>query len=108
MPIQDMHRPAPGLETLARLGSGDKPAVKRPPFAWKTRVALPAAMVIAVLALLAYAGRDVLWPAVEVRVVPVVVRAGTESAAGASTVQAAGWLEADPYPIAVTALTDGV
>ena len=83
---------------------------------WKTRVLLPWCIILAVFALLAYASRDSLLPAVDVRVVPVVVRTGTVSdgaggsggGGGAGTVQAPGWVEPDPYPIAVTALADGV
>ena len=42
-------------------------------------------------------------------VVPVVVRMATDSGGGGlGTVQASGWVEPDPYPVAVTALTEGV
>lgn len=57
--------------------------------------------------LLAYAARDVLLPARAVRVVPVVAKTGVASG-GAATVQAPGWVEADPYPVAVSALADGI
>jgi HlyD family secretion protein len=52
-----------------------------------------------------------------VRVVPVVVRTaaigdsgggGSDAGGGEFTVQAPGWVEPDPYPVAVAALTDGV
>jgi RND family efflux transporter MFP subunit len=75
-------------------------------------VLLPASIVAAVVALLAYASRDALRPATEVRVVPVVVRTAAAPQGGAGpaafTLQAPGWVEPDPYPVAVTALTDGV
>lgn len=92
-------------------------SVPEPRRRWKSRVLLPLCVVGAALALLAYASRDTLLPAVEVRVVPVVVRTATDSGGGDSggdsggggaTVQAPGWVEPDPYPVAVTALTDGV
>lgn len=102
-----MHSPAKDLRALTRPDT-DRPPVPRPTYPWKTRLLLPALLVIAVLLLLAYASRDALWPAVEVRVVPVVVKAGAETSAGGTAVQAAGWVEADPYPVAVSALTDGV
>lgn len=71
-----------------------------------TRVALPVGAVALFAAVLLYAARDALAPKLPVRVVPVVVKA---SAAGGSVVgQAAGWVEPDPYPVHVQALTDGV
>jgi len=76
---------------------------------WKTRVLLPAGVATAALGLLAVAARDALLPETPVRVAPVVVK--TDVAAqprGAVIVQAPGWVEADPFPIAVTALADGV
>lgn len=117
MPLQSVASAAPGLQSLVRGSSSKVSAVPRPPFAWKTRIALPLALVLAVLALLGYAGRSALVAAIDVQVVPVVTRAGVEGSAsdaattptrGDAIVQAAGWLEADPYPISVTALTDGV
>jgi multidrug efflux pump subunit AcrA (membrane-fusion protein) len=70
-------------------------------------VVLPLAVLLLALGLLAYAAQDTLLPRREVRVVPVVVKTGVESSAGV-TVQAPGWLEPDPYPVAVSALTDGI
>src|SRR5262249_49337815 len=58
--------------------------------------------------LLAYAARDAVWPAVSVRVVPVVAKAGEPGGRGETIVQAPGWIEADPFAINVSALTDGV
>ena len=85
------------------------PAVPRPPSRWKTRVLLPWGIFAAAAALLAYASRDALLPATPVHVLPVVVRTATESGAGGNfTVQAPGWVEPDPYPVAVAALADGV
>jgi HlyD family secretion protein len=99
--------------------------VPEPRRRWASRVLLPLGMAGAVLALLAYASRDALLPATEVRVVPVVVRAAVRPADGAAspgsgggrsstaaegsfTLQAPGWVEPEPYPVAVTALADGV
>lgn len=95
------------LQTLRR-PDNQRPAITRPPYPWKTRILLPALLVAALLLLLAYSARDALWPAAAVRVVPVVLKAGTETSASATAVQAAGWVEANPYPLAVTALADGV
>ena len=112
-------------------------AIPRPRFNFKTRILLPGGIVLALLALMGYAARDSLLPAKAVTVVPVVLK-DVGAAAGAATtstsaataatvtgataavaaaagspvgsggVQAPGWVEADPFPIAVTALTDGV
>ncbi|MGB7157276.1 MAG: efflux RND transporter periplasmic adaptor subunit [Tepidisphaeraceae bacterium] len=81
--------------------------IPRPPLKWKTHVWLPAGILLAGLLLLSHVVGDVLTSATEVRVVPVVVKTTAESG-GAVTVQAPGWVEAAPYTISVSALTDGV
>ena len=102
------------LSVLSRSGVSSPAigaSVPRPASRWKTRVLLPFGVIGVALLLLGYASRDVLLPATPVHVVPVVVRSGTETsgpAGSALTVQAPGWVEPDPYPIAVTALADGV
>lgn len=84
-------------------------AVPEPKTRWKTRMLLPWSIIAAAGALLAYSARDAWMPAVPVRVVQVVVKTATDSGnGGAFTIQAPGWVEPDPYPIAVTALADGV
>ena len=107
----------PGLLSLGRAPAAQAhgaPAVPPPRRRWKTRVLLPAALLLTTASLIAYAARDALRPAQAVRVVPVVVRpvqdggAGQGAGAGAATVQAPGWVEPDPYPVAVSALSDGV
>ena len=87
----------------------DAPARAIPPprFNWRTRLALPIGLLAALAVLLSYTARDALVPATPVEVVPVVVKSTTESAT-ASVVQAPGWVEADPFPIGVAALTDGI
>lgn len=85
--------------------------VPEPRRRWKSRVLLPLAVTGAALALLGYASRDSLLPATEVRVVPVVVRTAITDAGGGGgefTIQAPGWVEPDPFPVAVTSLADGV
>lgn len=103
------------LGALSRATAVPRPAVvPRPRRNWKTRVLLPAALLAAVASLFAVAARDALRPARAVRVVPVVVRTVQETspsdsaAPAAATVQAPGWVEPDPFPISVSALTDGV
>ncbi len=92
-------------------GSPSPPApgavVPMPRRRWKTRVFLPGTIFSAVGLTLVLAAGDTLWPATPVRVVPVVAKAGVQ-AAGKVIVQAPGWVEADPFPVAVTALADGV
>src|SRR5688500_19454008 len=87
-------------------------AVPRPRARWKTRVLVPGVILLASAGLLAYAARDALWPGVDVRVIPVVVKAGgvatttkTTPAAGSSgavVAQAPGWVEPDPFPVSVS------
>lgn len=74
------------------------------------RVGVPLGLIAAFAALLAYAARDALLPAQDVMVAPVIIKtaAGGAAAEGAVIAQAAGWVEPDPYPVHVTALTDGV
>ncbi len=99
------------LAVLARSEMAGEPAdrVPLPRARWKTRVLLPAVVFVATAAVLAWAAGESLWPATPVRVVPVVVKAGTgEAGPGAVTVQAPGWVEADPFAVAVSALADGV
>jgi RND family efflux transporter MFP subunit len=73
-----------------------------------TRIVLPAAILAGFLGLAGYALRDRFAPPRAVTIVPIVVERGAAVAAGAPLFQAAGWIEARPTPIVVTALTDGV
>ena len=96
---------------LSGLRRSSDPAVSvpAPRSRWRTRVLAPAVVLALFGGLLAVAGRDVIFPGVSVRVVPVVVKAtAAGELAGTVTSQAAGWVEADPYPTYVSALTDGV
>lgn len=117
---------APDLSTLSRRTSAPSQApaagsaVPRPPSRWKTRVLVPAVVLLSAAGLLLYTARDALAPATPVTVVPVVQRAAeTETdvpassaasapAAGEVIAQASGWLEPDPFPINVSALAEGV
>jgi RND family efflux transporter MFP subunit len=111
-----MDNVGPDLSVLARearagWGPAGPPALSRPPSRWKTRLLAPAAILVAAAGLLAYAARDALWPGVQVRVAPVALRqAATTGPASAGHVvaQAAGWVEPDPFPVAISALTEGV
>ncbi|XAL99668.1 efflux RND transporter periplasmic adaptor subunit [Phycisphaeraceae bacterium D3-23] len=130
------------LRTLSRTPADDSakdqqaPSFARPDAArqvpaphrrWATRVVLPLTILLATLALIAYAARDVLLPATPVDVVRATAltsrsSAGNVNDAGDETdgaghvavsstsvvAQAPGWVEPDPYPAYVTALADGV
>jgi len=84
---------------------------------WVTRVVLPLAIVLATLAILGYAARQVLIPATPVAVVRAIA-VPTGGAQGTSPgevsgpakviVQAPGWAEPDPFPTYISALADGL
>jgi RND family efflux transporter MFP subunit len=95
------------LQVLSRGAPASAPAVPPPKPHWKTRVLLPGGLLSVFAALLLYTTWDTLWPAATVRVVPVVCQAAQESG-GEIACQAAGWVEADPFAVSVSALTDGV
>jgi multidrug efflux pump subunit AcrA (membrane-fusion protein) len=115
-------RTSASLTTLSRTPTEfASHVIPAPGSRWKTRVLLPAVVFLAFGVLVAYAARGVLIPAVDVRVVPVIVKTGTggiaasEETAHASAatspsilVQAPGWIEPDPYFIIVPALVDGI
>jgi len=81
--------------------------VQPPPRRWRTRIGLPALLLLIVVALLIISSWQIIVPATPVQVVPVVVKS-VEGSAGSVTVQAPGWLEPDPYPYYVVSLNDGV
>ncbi len=81
---------------------------------WATRLLLPTAILAATAALLAFAARDALFAATSVEVVRVIAKpvevTGEADAGGAGAIvaQAPGWVEPDPYPLFVSALTGGI
>lgn len=79
-----------------------------PRFPWGTRVLIPAGVLAGFLCLFLVSSYQELFPAVAVRVAPVVVKRVSGPMAGTVTVQAAGWVEADPYTSYVAALADGI
>ena len=93
---------------LARPISGRHAVVPQPPSRWKTRILLPMTIIGAFAGVLLYALRDSLIPAQRVTVIPVVVKSAAGGGASGVVTQAAGWVEPDPYPIYVSALTDGI
>lgn len=108
-----MTGPGRDLSGLRRTGAvepvptTDARGVPSPPRRWKTRVLLPALLLLAFAAVLLPAAWSALTPKVDVRVVPVVAKRGV-AASGAVAFQATGWFEPDPYPVIATTLADGV
>lgn len=94
----DLHRLAGSAGTAG--------TVAAPPSRWKTRVLVPAIILVIIVALALYASLDMILPTTPVRVVPVVLKTVAGSR-GAVTVQAPGWLEPAPHPYNVTALAAG-
>ncbi|MHC4786685.1 MAG: efflux RND transporter periplasmic adaptor subunit [Planctomycetota bacterium] len=82
---------------------------------WPAHIVIPVIVAVVIGTVLLVSARQVLRPAEQVAVRPVLF-AGTAAAAepdGAppgrgGTMQAPGWLEADPFYVACTALTDGI
>lgn len=116
----------PDLQALRRTEpSGAGVSIPRPPSRWRTRVLIPVVVIVATAAVLAYASRDMLRPAIAVHVAPVIpsaeaaVGVGTGGAddeivvdgatgRGAVLSQAPGWIEPAPFAITVPALAEGV
>ncbi len=78
----------------------------RPRFNWKLRALVPGLVLGGFALLLGLAAYEELLPTSSARVAGHTETSGGQRQ-GAVTVQAAGWLEADPYKSYVTALTDG-
>lgn len=96
-------------------------SMPRPRSRWIMRFALPLVIVLAAMAMLAYVASDVLIPAIEVEVVPVLTKAGATDGGSATggdgagrereptvIAQAPGWIEPDPYAVTAQALIPGV
>jgi len=85
---------------------------------WPAHIVVPAVVAVAVGAVVLVSARQVLRPATPIDVRPVVFAGASATTKPATadapatrrgaTVQAAGWLEADPFYVACTALTDGI
>ncbi|MBX3387848.1 MAG: efflux RND transporter periplasmic adaptor subunit [Phycisphaeraceae bacterium] len=100
------------LSKLAAGGASAAVRVPRPPSRAITRIVIPGAVILAAAALLLYSARESLRPALRVTVAPAVLLAASEanrpSSPAGEIVQAPGWIEADPYDVAVPALENGV
>ena len=120
------------MSSLDGIASTRVASVPPPRRAWRTRIGLPLAILLASGALIGGALVDALVPAVEVEGTAVVLASiGSEGATGAHdahaahdgegasspdapgvpsgpTIQAAGWIEPSPFAVFATALADGV
>lgn len=106
------------LVHLTADSAGEQVTVAMRPYPWKTRILIPAAISVALLGAAGWSARDSVLPATDVRVVPAILRSverttlvqheSGASTSGSVVTQSAGWIEPDPYPIAISALTDGV
>lgn len=104
--LNRLSRGRPGDGTAGSASVSAIPPQRRRVFA---RIVVPAVLLGSAVLLLLYSARAAVWPALEVRVVPVVMKAAEVGSGGAeSMVQAPGWIEADPFAVIVSALTDGV
>lgn len=91
---------------IDRSSAPDK-TIPSPPRKWLTRLVVPVSILLTALLLLGYAARDSFSPAVDVRTVRVVSKSLSHTP-GTVSLQAPGWVEPDPFPIYVPALTSGV
>ncbi len=100
------------LEPLTRESAASDPdrlGIPPPKRSIRTRVLLPLTIVAAATFALFVALHEVIFPGVAVSTVAVVAdETDSTQVAGEVVVQASGWIEPDPFPIFVPALTDGI
>lgn len=98
------------LQTIQSAEDAGRPikGVPRPGFNWKLRVLVPGLVLGGFFFLLGLSAYEEFIPVVAVQVSPVLLKSVQTNVGGAVTVQAAGWLEADPFKSYVTGLTDGI
>jgi HlyD family secretion protein len=102
-------------KSLRALSSYPQQSVPAPPFRWGTRILLPIVILLAFGGLFASSTIKSLTPAMDVSVTPVIeqpaikkqISATTSSSKDQALVQAAGWIEPDPYPVYATTLISG-
>lgn len=98
------------LEDLNSLSKSPntKASIPTPSFSWKTRILLPLLVIGTIVALFLKTGYEAFLPAIPVQAAPVIAKQIQGAAPKSAVVQAAGWLEANPYLIHISALADGV
>lgn len=82
--------------------------VTPPPFRWSTRVFVPVGLIGGMLLALLVSAWSSLAPALAAETELAVLKTVATRAAGTVVVQAAGWIESDPYLFRVTSLASGV
>ncbi|MEK7484806.1 MAG: efflux RND transporter periplasmic adaptor subunit [Planctomycetota bacterium] len=82
--------------------------IPKPPFSWKTRILLPFSLFGITISLFLFVGVETFLPAISVRIAPVIPKQVQGGQTQTALVQAAGWIEPDPYMVHITALADGI
>src|SRR5205823_6769288 len=96
------------LQQLAVRRDGAAAPQLRRPRHLASRYLLPGVVLVGFLAVVAWAARDSLLPSRPVTVMPVLTTRAEVRQEGTPLFQAAGWVEARPTPVLVTALAEGV
>lgn len=89
-------------------GNSAPTTLPRPPFRWFTRVLVPGGIVGGIAVVLLVAAWSTVTPAIQVDTELAIHKTVASQTAGTVLVQAAGWIESDPYPIHITSLASGV
>jgi RND family efflux transporter MFP subunit len=100
-PQVDLQRLAVHREAAAARGI-------HPPSRIWSRYVLPAALILGLVGVIAWAARDSLLPATAVTVMPVVFSDAAVQTEGAPLFKAAGWVQPRPTAVQATALAEGV
>ena len=98
--------------SLTEFASENARNVTQPPVRWFTRFVLPMAILITAVLVLLLTGWNAFVPAREVTVISTAVRPvetmGMTREMTGSSIQAPGWVEADPFSTYASALTQGI
>ncbi len=87
---------------------GPTGTLQPPKSRWKSRILLPGLIVLSATCVLAWSARDAFQTPLHVQVAPAVIREAADAPIAGVVAQAPGWVEPDPFPVAVPALADGV
>jgi len=96
------------LRQLAVDRTGDRAPMRPHSRHFVSRYLVPGVILFGFLGLLTWAARDSLLPAKPVTVVPVLATRAAVQQSGTPLFQSAGWVEARPTPVIVSALAEGV
>ncbi|KAF0247537.1 MAG: RND family efflux transporter MFP subunit, partial [bacterium] len=107
-------KPDIDLSTLAfdkNANSKEKPQLPLPKRNKLTKIVIPSSLLIGFLLVCLWATRGFLIPAIDVTVTPVIAGSSTtasKQSSGAPLFQAPGWIEPEPLPTQISALTSGI